>query len=398
VLTRSIALEVLARVEDDGAFANLALAAALGRSSLDQRDRAMVTDLVNGTLRSRRYLDFVLARHLQRPAPPAARRALRLGAYQLLRRADIPPYAAVSATVSATPKRYRGLANAVLRRVADEDVGDPPEPPDVATRLSYPDWIVSRLVEDLGESRALGALASMNFAPTVAVRPDGYVQDPASRSVVDVLGVQPGETVLDLCASPGGKATAIAGEGAFVVAVDLGESRVRLLKGNAGRFGGGLVGVVRGDATRVPFRARGADRVLLDAPCSGLGVLRRRADARWRVEPDAPDELAALQRSMLDAAVGCLRPGGVLVYSVCTLTAVESLGVDRHLEQDHPGLVPEPPGAPWEPWGRGGILLPEAAHDGMCVFRYRLGGGGRTPRADGRRLSEPTARSAEMEE
>jgi 16S rRNA (cytosine967-C5)-methyltransferase len=100
-------------------------------------------------------------------------------------------------------------------------------------------------------------------------------------------------------------------------------------------------------------------------------VLRRRSDARWRIGSSAPEELAELQRGMIDAAVRCLRPGGVLVYSVCTLTAAESLGVDEHVACRHPWLRPEPPGPPWEPWGRGGLLLPDADHDGMCVFRYR---------------------------
>lgn len=371
--SRAVALEVLARVEDDGAFANLALRAALERASLDERDRAMVTDLVNGTLRAQRYLDFVVGRRMARPAPPAARRALRLGAYQLLQRPDIPPYAAVSATVAATPKRFRGLLNAVLRRVADEDLDRPPEPAEPATRLSYPDWIVARLVEDLGESRALRALEAMNRPPRTSVRPDGYVQDPASQMVAALVGARPGEVVLDLCAAPGGKATAMAASGAFVAALDRGASRVRLLVGNLARFGGGDAVALRGDAVSVPFRPSGADRVLLDAPCSGLGVLRRRADARWRVTSTAPEELAVLQRAMLDAAAPCLRPGGVLVYSVCTLTVAETLEVDEHLRRRHPDLHAEPPGPPWEQWGRGGILLPADLHDGMCVFRYRRG-------------------------
>jgi 16S rRNA (cytosine967-C5)-methyltransferase len=371
VAARRLALDVLARVEDGGAYANLALSAALDRSTLEVRDRALVTDLVNGTLRGQRYLDFVIGRHVERPAPPVPRRALRLGVYQILRRPDIPAYAAVSATVSATPKRYRGLLNAVLRKVAAEDPQHPPQPDDLATRLSYPDWIVERLIGDLGERRAMAALEAMNGVPSTTVRSDGYVQDPASQLVVAALGARQGETVLDLCAAPGGKASASASAGAFVVAVDLGAARTRLLAGNLARFGQGRAVPVRGDATAVPCRSGAAARVLLDAPCSGLGVLRRRSDARWRIGSSAPEELAELQRGMMDAAVRCLRPGGVLVYSVCTLTAAESLGVDEHVACRHPWLRPEPPGPPWEPWGRGGLLLPDADHDGMCMFRYR---------------------------
>jgi 16S rRNA (cytosine967-C5)-methyltransferase len=283
----------------------------------------------------------------------------------------------VSATVSATPKRYRGLLNAVLRKVAAEEVEHPPRPADLPTRLSYPDWIVERLIRDLGERRAVAALEAMNGVPSTTVRSDGYVQDLASQMVVAELGARAGETVLDLCAAPGGKSTAMAAAGAFVVAVELGVARSRLLAGNLGRFGQGRAVSVRADATTVPCRAGGVARVLLDAPCSGLGVLRRRSDARWRIESSAPEELAELQRAMIDAAAGCLRPGGVLVYSVCTLTAVESLGVDEHVRSRHPWLEADPPGPPWEPWGRGGLLLPDADHDGMCMFRYSAPGAAR---------------------
>ena len=113
--------------------------------------------------------------------------------------------------------------------------------------------------------------------------------------------------------------------------------------------------------------------MLVDAPCSGLGTLRRRADLRWRVDPSSVERLAALQRRMLAAAADLVRPGGMLVYSVCTLTVVESTAVDDRLAVERPDLVPvDPPGDPWEPWGRGAILLPQAAGtDGMCLFRYR---------------------------
>jgi 16S rRNA (cytosine967-C5)-methyltransferase len=127
------------------------------------------------------------------------------------------------------------------------------------------------------------------------------------------------------------------------------------------------------DALAPPFAAASFDRVLVDAPCSGLGVLRRRADARWRIEPDDVAELAALQRRMVVRAADLVRPGGVLVYSVCTLTAEETIGVDEHLAAVRPDLTPlEPPGDPWIPWGRGALLLPQAADtDGMMILRLQ---------------------------
>jgi len=360
---------VLARVEDDGAYANLALRAALDRSALDQPDRNLVTDLVAGTVRRRRSLDALVDRFLDSQPPPSARRALRLGTYQLVHRDDLPDYAVVSTTVAAAPSRFRGLVNAVLRRVASAPVTYASR----AEELSYPDWIVRRLADDLGAERADAALEAMDAPPAVHRRPDGYVQDLASQWVAESVGAGPGELVLDVCAAPGGKATAVAATGATVVAAEPSWSRVGLVSTAAASVGVDRTLVVCADGRHPPFRRGAFDRVLLDAPCSGLGVLGRRSDARWRVDPDAPDRLADLQAALLDAAVDLVRPGGTLVYSVCTLTVAETTGVDRSLERARPELEPlPPPGPPWEPLGRGAILLPQTAGtDGMALFRYR---------------------------
>lgn len=372
--SRKVALDVLARVEDGGAYANLVLSPVLARSGLESADRAFVTDLVYGTLRRQRALDHLVDRFLSSAPPPAARRSLRLGAYQLAERPDVPSYAAVSATVDATPKRFRGLVNAVLRKVAQAPV----EYPDDATAWSYPDWIVERLRSDLGADRADAALVAMNEPPDVTVRDDGYVQDLGSQLVSHAVEAGPTDRVIDLCAAPGGKATGIAGQGAVVLAADLQESRVGLMARNVARLGTSDVLCLVADAAHPPFRPGSADRVLLDAPCSGLGVLRRRPDARWRLEPAAVERLAALQRRLVDAAAALLAPGGVLVFSVCTLSRPETIGVDDHLAARHPELVPlPPPEEPWEPWGRGALLLPQrAGTDGMFVARYRRQGSG----------------------
>jgi 16S rRNA (cytosine967-C5)-methyltransferase len=371
--SRRTALEALARIEDDGAYANIVLPAVLERSGLSVQDRGLVTDLVYGTIRRLRSVDHLVDRFLTSDPPPAARRALRLGAYQLAFRRDIPSYAAVAATVEAAPKRFRALTNAVLRKVSDAPV----EFPDVATRLSYPDWVVDRLVTDLGSADALDALEAMDRSPEVTRREDGYVQDRASQWVAASVGAGDGDVVVDLCAAPGGKATAMGGavgSAGIVVAADLQPTRLGLVADNIARLGLSDVVAVVADATSPPFRPLGADRVLVDAPCSGLGVLRRRPDARWRIDADAPERLAALACRIMEQAVGLVRPGGTLVYSVCTLTAAETLGVDDHVARDHPALVPlSPPDAPWRPWGRGAILLPQWADtDGMCLFRYRV--------------------------
>ena len=376
VAARRLALEVLARVEDDDAYANIALRHALDGCSLPDVDRRLVTDLVAGTVRRRRALDAVCDPHLRTPPPPSARRALRLGAYQLADRPDLPAYAVVSTTVAAAPSRFRGLVNAVLRRVSADLDGAPPSYASPAEELSYPDWIHDRLVEDLGPEPARAAMIAMNQPPPVHVRADGYVQDLASQWVAGSVGAGPGELVLDVCAAPGGKATAVAGVGATVVACEPAGPRLGLLADAAGRSDPGRVLVVGADGRRPPFRRASFDRVLVDAPCSGLGVLGRRADARWRVESTAPERLADLQLELLLAAADLVRPGGELTYSVCTLTRVESVGVDERLAAASVDLVAlPPPGPPWIPWGRGALLVPVGGeHDGMALFRYRRSG------------------------
>ncbi len=365
---RAVALDVLDRIDDEGAYANLALSGALDRSRLAGPDRRFVTDLVYGTTRMRRACDYLADRFLARPVDGRVRNALRLGAYQLAF-AGVPPHAAVGETVGVAPRPARGLVNAVLRRVADA----PTSWPDDATPLSVPDWVLDELSEALGRERALAALATMNEPATVSERADGYVQDPGSQAVAAAVEARPGERVLDVCAAPGGKATALAAAGARVVGADLRLGRARLVRGNAERMGvGERLAVVVADGTRPPWPVGSFDRVLVDAPCSGLGTLRRRADLRWRVEPAAVERLAALQRRLVAAAADLVRPGGTLVFSVCTLTVAESTGIDAWLAADRPDLVPVPrPAEPWEPWGRGAILLPQTAGtDGMCLFRY----------------------------
>jgi 16S rRNA (cytosine967-C5)-methyltransferase len=363
VTARALALDALDRIERDGAYANLLLPELLGRTALDARDRHFATELVYGTTRMRRACDLLVDRFLSRDLELRVRNALRLGAYQL-HFLEMAPHAAVGETVAVAPKPARGLVNAVLRRVATSPVTWP----DDATRLSYPDWIVEQLTADLGHDAAVAALEVMNTAPPVSERADGYVQDLASQWVADAVGAGAGERVVDLCAAPGGKATALAATGATVVAADIRKARIGLVRANAP----GLP-LLAADAARPPFAPASLDRVLIDAPCSGLGTLRRRPDARWRIDHAAPERLGAVQRALVDAAVPLLRSGGTLVYSVCTLTAAETVAVDDHLASTHPQLTPVPPlGDPWTSVGRGVRLLPQSADtDGMYLLRLR---------------------------
>jgi 16S rRNA (cytosine967-C5)-methyltransferase len=430
VNAREFAVAALVRVED-GAFSNVVVPAGLRTSGLDGRDRAFATDLVYGTLREQRRLDALLAPATDRPIArldPPVRAALRVGAYQLVHGA--PAHAAVGETVATVPRRARGFANAVLRRVSGS--GPPwPEPDDLATRYSYPDWIVDEVRALVGDEGALeavlaagnqpaaltlranarrttpgGLMAELEAGGATVVRgalvPDAVLvrgagdpamlpavaegratpQDQASQAVVALAGPAPGDRVLDVAAAPGGKATGLAervGDGGFVAAADVDAGRLRLVRDAVRRLGLGNVATLRADGRRLPVAPGGFDVVLVDAPCTGLGVLRRRPEARWRTRPDAVPGLAALQRELLREAARAVRPGGRLVYSVCTLTAPETVGVAEWASGALTGFVPagRPP-APWRPHGPGALLLPDAAGtDGMFLLTLeRLGPGG----------------------
>jgi 16S rRNA (cytosine967-C5)-methyltransferase len=428
VSSRETAFTALLSVED-GAYSNVVLPAMLRDSALDTRDRGFATDLVYGTLRQQRALDYLLGLSADRPLEDLdtpTRVALRLGAYQLTR--NVPAHAAVGETVAIAPRRSRGYVNAVLRALAGVGPNWPwPGGDDVAAlgvRLSYPDWIVEALVAQYGLADARASLEVANEPPPVALRvareratvqgvadelraagvevtrgalADGALlargigdparvpavaegratpQDEASQAVVDELDPQPGDTVVDGAAAPGGKATAIAERVSAqgrVVACDVHSGRIRLVGSARDRLGLDGVFPVVADGRALPVRPACADRALVDAPCSGLGVLRRRAELRWRVRPGDLPRLVELQRDLLRSAAEAVRRGGVLVYSVCTLTGDETSGVDAWAERELPQLVADPPaGAPWRLRGRGAVLLPhDAGTDGMYVLRLR---------------------------
>jgi 16S rRNA (cytosine967-C5)-methyltransferase len=424
--SRELAFAALLRV-DEGAYSNVLLPAMLRDSDLDTRDRAFVTDLVYGTLRQQRALDHLLALAADRPlekldAP--TRTGLRLGAYQLTR--DVPAHAAVGETVAVVPRRSRGYVNAVLRTLAGIGPawpwpdGDDPEA--LAVRLSYPDWIVRELVSEYGLDDARASLERGNEPPPVALRVNpvratvdeladelraggaevtrgvlagGAVlargigdparlpavaggratpQDEASQAVVAVLAPELGETVIDSAAAPGGKATAVGervGHRGRVVAGDVHPGRIRLVDAARRRLELDRVTPIVADGRALPIRPAGVDRALVDAPCSGLGVLRRRAELRWRIRREDVAQLAELQRALLRAAAEAVQPGGVVMYSVCTLTADETTGIDAWAERALPHLVADPPpGPPWRRRGRGALVLPhDADTDGMYVLR-----------------------------
>lgn len=373
---REAAFRVLERVFEDGAYADRALAAEAAR--LDRRDRALAQRLAFGAVQRVRTLDYALEQAGRRPVSrldPPVRAALRLGAYQLAFLDGVPRYAAVNESVELVRRaghaRAVGFANAVLRRLAGTIrvlLEELPEgtPQEAALKHSYPDWVAETWWRDLGREGALALMRAQNEpAPTVVRLVSGSIEgepDPdvpgawhvervdegalaegriwpqsaASQLAGLAVGAQEGERVLDLCAAPGGKATMLAGE---VVAVEVNEARARALAETARRLGAANVRVLVADARALPGELTGFDRALVDAPCSGLGVLNQRPDLRWRAQP-----LPELQRQLLRAAAERVRPGGTIVYSVCTINADESeavvdacgLAVDPTLAEEWP--------------------------------------------------------------
>lgn len=363
---RRVALDALRRIESDGAYANLVLGPMLATSGLTDMDRRFVTELVYGSTRMRRACDSVIDRFITSPPDEATRSVLRLGAYQLMF-AGVPPHAAVGETVGLAPKRTRGFVNAVLRKVSRLSIDEMSWASDGA-RLSYPDWMVDLFRIELGAD-ATAALERMNEPPPVTARADGYVQDESSQWVAAAVAGQAGERVLDMCAAPGGKATAVASAGASVIAADQRLGRARLVQENAATLGLDLP-VVASDGLASPFRPTSFDAVLLDAPCSGLGALRRRADARWRITPTDITELALLQAELLVSAAELVAPGGRLVYSVCTITEAES--VDHATPDGFEVDTTPPPVGQWRPFEQGWRVLPQDADtDAMVLIRYR---------------------------
>ncbi|MFL5938053.1 MAG: transcription antitermination factor NusB [Gaiellaceae bacterium] len=358
---RRAAFEVVRRVFEQEAYADRVLRSAA--ETLDPRERAFAQQLAYGTVQRVRALDHAIETLGRRPvrkldAPVLA--SLRLGAYQL-GYLDVAPHAAANESVelvrAARLERAVPFTNAVMRRLAEgmrQLLDDLPEGP---LKHSYPDWIYEVWRRDLGEDAALDLMRAQNEPPETVIRlvrgeidgeptdvPGAYrvarvdeqalaegrvwPQSRGSQVAALAVGAREGERVLDNCAAPGGKATMLHGE---VTAVDANEARARELEDNVRRLGAGNVTVVQADATMLPPELTGFDRALVDAPCSGLGVLAARPDLRWRARP-----LPELQLALLRAAADRVKAGGSVVYSVCTLNADENEAV-----VDASGLEPD---------------------------------------------------------
>jgi 16S rRNA (cytosine967-C5)-methyltransferase len=374
---RRAAFETVRRVFEDDAYADRVFRYAA--EGLDPRDRALAQRVAYGTIQRVRTLDHgidELGRRPVRKLDPPVRAALRIGAYQLLELEAVPAHAAVHESVelvrSAGLERAVAFTNAVMRRLSEglpTLIAALPErtAAEAALKLSYPDWVAETWWRELGPEEARELMRAQNEPPETVVRrnrrkpgevggnPDPELPDALHVSRVDeralaqgvvwpqsrgsqlagiAVGAQEGERVLDLCAAPGGKATQLAGE---VTAVEKHPGRSRELEENCARLGATNVTVLNADALALPKSLTGFDRALVDAPCSGLGVLAARPDLRWRGKP-----LPELQLDLLRAAAERVKPGGAIVYSVCTINEAENEAV-----VDASGLTVEPLGDEW---------------------------------------------------
>ncbi|MFL6061198.1 MAG: RsmB/NOP family class I SAM-dependent RNA methyltransferase [Marmoricola sp.] len=395
---RLVAFDVLRAVGEQDAYANLQLSRLLRERGISGRDAALATELVGGTLRGQGTYDDVLDRLVKGTLQADVRDALRLGTHQLLAM-RVPTHAAVATTVDLVKERIghrpAGLVNAVLRKVSAQDLEAWTSGRSLAARTSHPQWVIDALAEALGRPEELeDLLAADNARPEVVLvaRPGlatteelGGSPHPASPYAAVLQGGDPGalaavregragvqdagsqlvalllaaaelggedERWLDLCAGPGGKAALLAAlaaqRGAKVLANERQPHRAQLVAQGVRAAGSGLLGVIAGDGTRPAWAPGSFDCVLVDAPCSGLGALRRRPESRWRRRPEDLAELVPLQVALLGSALDAVRPGGLVLYATCSPVLAETAGVVATVLEECPGatLVPltEPEG------------------------------------------------------
>jgi 16S rRNA (cytosine967-C5)-methyltransferase len=366
---RLLAFDTLRKVGRGGYASDLLVSAA---APLDPRDAALASEIVFGVLRFQAQLDFLIEHYSGRGLRKLdfeVLLALRMGVYQLRYLDRVPPHAAVSQSVELVKTSgflsAAGFVNAVLRKVGREPVAWP----DRAVELSHPEWLLARWDREFGPE-VTPVLARANLRPPEAYirvpsgaplpaglsvqpteipgcyrlisgeAPGFRIQDIGSQAIVPLLDLAPGQAFLDLCAAPGNKTAQALESGVRAVACDFHPKRVQMLR----TLG---VDVVHLDGTRpLPFHAR-FDRILLDAPCSGTGTLSRNPEIKWRLQPEDIQELHGRQVRLLRNALSALAPGGVLVYSTCSLEREENDAVTEalRLHPDHvlrriPGLQP----------------------------------------------------------
>lgn len=399
---RGLALAAIKRVEKDKAYLDRLVDHYQNNSQLNEPDRRLLTELAYGAVRHQRLLDFYIEQILDRKIHQTdltTRNLLRLGAYQLLFLNKIPARAAVNETVELSANYARPLVNAVLRKLAEKkaELKNPEQIPDrierLAVKYSHPDWMVKRFIALFGETEAEELLAADNQRPELNLRVNtlaanrgqllelwakkgiqarpgkfspfalilesrqfpaalpGYqegwfaVQDEASQAVVMMLAPKPGELILDACSAPGTKSLMIfqlMEKAGRLVSADLSERKLRLLAKEASRLGLQGIEVLAQDLTLPLKSPEQFDKILLDAPCSGLGTLRRHPEIKWRRTPEDISQLAATQKALTKNLARLVRPGGVLVYATCTFTPEENQEVAASLVETGEFQIDDP--------------------------------------------------------
>ena len=383
---RGLAFAALREWRRGERFADSVLQTLLGGSALAAPDRAFATELFYGVLRNLTLLDFWISLLRSGSIDDDSRDLLRLGLYQLFC-LQTPGHAAVFETVALASRRNRSFVNAMLRSASRraEELRHAADAASLATRTSHPGFLTERWTNSFGPEAAAALCAWDNQAAPVYARinslrmtlgdfvaqhpgservethplfvrltsipadalrrGDCYIQDPSTSAAVELLAPQPGESVLDACAAPGGKSGLIAAmmqnRGALIAA-DRDPARVSKLAGNLERLGVRIAGVVQKDwdapAAADEFGPASFDRILLDAPCSNTGVLRRRVDARWRLQPYDFKRMPEEQLKILRRLVPLLKPGGTLVYSTCSIEPEENEQVVSRVVAEFPFL------------------------------------------------------------
>ncbi|MFX0562275.1 16S rRNA (cytosine(967)-C(5))-methyltransferase RsmB [Bacillus pumilus] len=400
---REVALDALIKLEQNQAYSNLLLQSVMKDKDLADQDKPLLTELVYGTLQNKLALDYMLAPFVKKPqkVAPWVMQLLRMSLYQMVYLEKIPDRAAIHEAVELTKKRgHKGissLVNGVLRSVqregvpAFDDIKDPVKRLSIET--SHPLWLVQEWVQsygfeaaermcrihlvppkqtlrvnrmktgraalqqellDAGIETELGDLsedALKLMKGSIVSTPsfqEGYVtiQDESSMLVARALDPQPGETVLDACAAPGGKSTHIAermNDEGQIVSLDLHEHKVKLIKQAAKRLNLTQIEAKALDARKAKdyYSEASFDRILIDAPCSGFGVIRRKPDMKYTKSPEDSARLAAIQQAILKEAAPLLKPGGTLVYSTCTMDPTENQQVIHAFLQEHQDFEPD---------------------------------------------------------
>lgn len=393
--SRQTAFEILNKIQRDASYSNLALDAALNDSQLDTNNKALTSAIVYGVTERLLTLDYQLQKYLTQPIKklkPQVITSLRIGAYQILYMDKIPQSAAVNESVELVKKNgasyASGLVNAVLRKIAKNGEILPDENSDdyLSVKFSCPKWLTDMWINAYGRENAVGLLSSsIGSAPTslrvntlrttpevlinklsddgikavlsesvenaLTVESGGalhktecynnglfHVQDIASQLCCKALGAEPGDTVFDICSAPGGKAFTVAEimrNNGVIKSFDIYASRLNLIDEAAERLGIGIIDTAVNDGSKYNGKLGFADKILCDVPCSGLGVIRKKPEIRYK-NTSSVDKLPDLQYSILCSSVKYLKVGGKIIYSTCSLNPDENENIIKRFLSEHP--------------------------------------------------------------